>query len=157
MRSVTGFPFVHRLGSLFTNIVINWLCFVVTHENNRLKMTKRCQNCDCTRTIVFSVQGMYTVPITVQCVHSVQRRVHSREKGYGEGGFGGLGRPPSWSAHRIFGGEGGFGYIQGEETQPPSLLSPPVLVVLKNKKKFNFLKSRLKSRLNKQWAQVWTQ
>jgi hypothetical protein len=29
-------------------------------------------------------------------------------------------------------------------------LGPPVLVVLKNMKKFNFLKSRLKSRLNKQ-------
>ncbi len=28
--------------------------------------------------------------------------------------------------------------------------TPPVLVVLKNMKKFNFLKSRLKSRLNKQ-------
>jgi hypothetical protein len=38
-------------------------------------------------------------------------RVHSREKGYGEAGFGGLTRPPSWSAHRIFGGEGGFGHI----------------------------------------------
>ncbi len=32
----------------------------------------------------------------------------------------------------------------------------PVLVVLKNKKTFNFFKSRLKSKLNKQWTQVWT-
>ncbi len=31
-----------------------------------------------------------------------------------------------------------------------ALWSTPVLVVLKNRKKFNFLKSRLKSRLNKQ-------
>jgi hypothetical protein len=37
----------------------------------------------------------------------------------------------------------------------PSIRSP-VLVVLKNIKKFNFLKSRLKSRLNKHWTQVWT-
>ncbi len=37
------------------------------------------------------------------------------------------------------------------------MLTGPVLVVLKNMKKFNFQKSRLKSRLNKQWSQVWTQ
>jgi hypothetical protein len=79
---------------------------------------KRCQNCDCT--IVFSVQGMYICTLYIQSLGIQYRelqyvhqkiRVHSREKGYGEGGFGGLARPPSWSAHRIFGGEGGFGYI----------------------------------------------
>ncbi len=60
-------------------------------------MTQRCQNCDCT--VVFSVQGMYTVQsqcIVYRELHvcSPKIRVHYREKGYGEGGFGGLARPP---------------------------------------------------------------
>ncbi len=66
---------------------------------------------------MFSVQDMYSCTrynhwafSTENYVHQ-KIRVHSREKGYGERGFGGLARPPSWSAHRIFGGEGGFGYI----------------------------------------------
>jgi hypothetical protein len=33
------------------------------------------------------------------------------KRGMEKGGLGGLARPPSWSANRIFVGEGGSGYI----------------------------------------------
>jgi len=66
----------------------------------------------------------------------------------------GFGNLKTWKGGGAVGGGSGFWGKYTSETNYPikkaANTTSPVLVVLKNKKTFNFVKSRLKSRLNKQ-------